>query len=158
MLKKFSKCYNHFLVAAPSFHIFVFELSNVPYHLTKPLHLSADVAVSIFAPLLSHGALQRSPVVLLPPLRAHRVGPAVVTERVIPLVLPVLIRPLLPVVLQAFYGHRSVLTLLCPYWTQQKVGYLHSPSKCCLGCWPSVTMSWWIPSTVGRLLFYCGLR
>ena len=98
MLKKFPKFHSgHFDIAAASIPVFLSRLSNVPYHLTQLLDLSADVCVSILPPLLCHGALQGPSVVILAPLRDHHTGPGVVTEGVVLLVLLVLTGPLLPV-------------------------------------------------------------
>lgn len=100
MFKQFPKFYSdHFPIAAASIPVFVSRLSNVPYHLTQLLDLSADVRVSILPPLLCHGALLGPPVIVLPLLRDHHTGPGVVTEGVVFLVLLVLIGPLLPVLL-----------------------------------------------------------
>lgn len=134
MLKEFPKFdSDHFS------SIFLSEFSDVYHHLTQLLNLSADVCVSILAPLLCHGALQGPPILILPSLGDLHTDSGVLTEGVVLLIFAVCAGPLLPVLLHAFYrnnAHCSVLTELRRRWSLvfsfHDGGALAVCQNCCL--------------------------
>lgn len=108
MLKEFPKFHtDHFPSVITSISIFLSDLSNVSYHLTKLLNLSADVCMIVLAPLLCHGALQGPPIIILPSLGDHHAGSGVMTEGVVLLIFPVFTGPPLPVLLQTFHRNNA---------------------------------------------------